>query len=127
MRFVRYYDEFKMKYRATEVRIVSASLCPAFRLATSIPKYLSLPPKFQPASANPPPRPRWSLDTSALSFSMQVTGGCMEGGLAGVSGVAAPDGAGRGGDGGGAADKERPSRGSAKRGRDGSKPGKAGN
>ena len=22
MRFVRYYDEFKMKYRATEVRIV---------------------------------------------------------------------------------------------------------
>ena len=33
-----------MKYRATEVRIVSTSLCPAFRLATSIPKYLSPPP-----------------------------------------------------------------------------------
>ena len=48
----------------------------------------------------------------------------MEGGLAGASGVAAPDGAGGGG---GGADKERPSRGSAKRGRDGSKPGKAGN
>ena len=48
----------------------------------------------------------------------------MEGGLAGASGVAAPDGAGGGG---GGADKEKPSRGSAKRGRDGSKPGKAGN
>ena len=50
----------------------------------------------------------------------------MEGGLAGASGVAAPDGAGGGG-GGSGADKEKPSRGSAKRGRDGSKPGKAGN
>ena len=48
----------------------------------------------------------------------------MEGGLAGASGVTTPDGAGGGG---GGADKEKPSRGSAKRGRDGSKPGKAGN
>ena len=119
-------DGFKMKYRATEVRIVSTSSCPAFRLAPSTPKYLSLPPKFQPASANPPPGPRWSLDISALPFSTQVTGGCMEGGLAEASGVTTPDGGGGGG-GGGGADKERPSRGSAKRGRDGSKPGKAGN
>ena len=48
----------------------------------------------------------------------------MEGGLAGASGVTTPGGAGGGG---GGADKEKPSRGSAKRGRDGSKPGKAGN
>ena len=109
-----------MKYRATEVHIVIASSCPTSRLAPSTPKYLSPPPKFQPASANPPPGPRWSLDISALSFSTQVTGGCMEGGLAGASGVAGPDGAGGGG---GGADKEKPSRGSAKRGRDGSKPG----
>jgi hypothetical protein len=63
-------------------------------------------------------------------FPTQVTGGFTEGGLAEASGEAAPGGAGGGGGaglGGGGADKEKPSRGGAKRGRDCSKLGKAGN
>ena len=117
-------DGFKMKYRAAEVRIVSASSCPTFRLAPSTPKYLSPPPnssQLQPTRRLG--RAGHSIYRPCL-FPTQVTGGCMEGGLAGASGVTTPGGAGGGG---GGADKEKPSRGSAKRGRDGSKPGKAGN